>query len=127
MADAVVKAFKLMHHHVAHYDRLKRTLNVSKAAQSRVFIERLLTSAKKIWRRLRMYSGSFSIRNTTVAVEAQSGAMREAAGPDSGIAHGARGSTFKFCRNSYTSQNPEVITLRKRLDKLTPPHVADVR
>jgi hypothetical protein len=82
MADAVVKAFKLMHHYVAHYDRLKRTLNVSKAAQSRVFIE--------------------------------------AAGPDSGIAHGARGSTFKFCRNSYTSQNPEVIKLRKRLDKLTP-------
>ena len=65
--------------YVSNLDRLNRTLNVSKAGQNRAFIERRLTETQVNLVKAEEALKNFQTHNKTVAVEAQSKAMIEAA------------------------------------------------
>ncbi|MFO0767165.1 MAG: GNVR domain-containing protein [Nitrospiraceae bacterium] len=65
--------------YVANLDRLNRTVNVSKAGQNRVFIERRLAETQETMGKAEEALRDFQTKNRTVAVEAQSKVMIEAA------------------------------------------------
>jgi tyrosine-protein kinase Etk/Wzc len=65
--------------YVSTLDQLSRTLNVTKAGQNRAFIERRLSETKSDLEQAEVALKDFQKQNKTVAVEAQSKAMIEAA------------------------------------------------
>jgi uncharacterized protein involved in exopolysaccharide biosynthesis len=65
--------------YVANLDRLNRSVNVSKAGQNRVFIERRLAETVESMGKAEEALKAFQTKNKTVAVEAQSKVMIEAA------------------------------------------------
>lgn len=65
--------------YVANLDRLNRTVNISKAGQNRVFIERRLAETQETMSKAEEALRDFQTKNRTVAVEAQSKVMIEAA------------------------------------------------
>lgn len=65
--------------YVANLDRLNRTVNVSKAGQNRAFIERRLAETQETMGKAEEALRDFQMKNRTVAVEAQSKVMIEAA------------------------------------------------
>ena len=65
--------------YVSHLDRLNHTVTVSKASQNRAFIERRLVETKVGLVKSEDALRDFQTKNKTVAVEAQSKAMIEAA------------------------------------------------
>ena len=64
---------------LANLDRLNHTVNVSKAGQNRAFIERRLVETKVGMVKAEEAFRDFQTKNKTVAVEAQSKVMIEAA------------------------------------------------
>lgn len=103
--------------YVENLDRLNRTLNVSKAAQNRAFIERRLAETRESLVKAEEALKDFQSSNKTVAVEAQSKAMIEAAAMIQGQIM-AQEVQLQVLQNSYTPQNPEVIKLRAGLEEL---------
>ena len=65
--------------YVTHLDRLNRTLNVTKAGQTRVFLERRLAETKINLVREEEALKEFQIKNRAVALEPQAQAMMQAA------------------------------------------------
>lgn len=65
--------------YVANLDQLNRTVNVSKAGQNRAFIERRLAETQETMGKAEEALRDFQMKNRTVAVEAQSKVMIEAA------------------------------------------------
>jgi uncharacterized protein involved in exopolysaccharide biosynthesis len=65
--------------YVSNLDRLNRTLNVSKASQNRAFIEKRLAETRVDLVKAEESLKEFQTHNKTVAVEAQSTAMIQAA------------------------------------------------
>jgi uncharacterized protein involved in exopolysaccharide biosynthesis len=78
-AESPQLASDIANFYASNLDRLNRTLNVSKASQNRVFIERRLTETKVNLVKAEETLKDFQTHNKTVAVEAQSKAMIEAA------------------------------------------------
>ena len=72
-------AADIANYYVANLDRLNRTLNVSKAGQNRAFIERRLAETQVNLAKAEETLKEFQTQNKTVAVEAQSSAMIQAA------------------------------------------------
>ncbi|MFO0732685.1 MAG: GNVR domain-containing protein [Nitrospiraceae bacterium] len=64
---------------MANLDRLNRTVNVAQAGQNRVFIERRLAETQETMGKAEEALRDFQTKNRTVAVEAQSKVMIEAA------------------------------------------------
>lgn len=65
--------------YMSNLDRLNRIVNVSKAGQNRVFIERRLAETQETMARAEEALRDFQMKNKAVAVEAQSRVMIEAA------------------------------------------------
>src|SRR5437867_5827297 len=78
-AKRLALAADIANFYVSNLDRLNRTLNVSKASQNRAFIERRLTETQVNLVKAEETLKDFQTHNKTVAVEAQSKAMIEAA------------------------------------------------
>src|SRR5439155_26550887 len=72
-------AADIANYYVANLDRLNRTLNVSKAGQNRAFIERRMAETQVNLVKAEEALKDFQTHNKTVAVEAQSSAMIQAA------------------------------------------------
>ena len=103
--------------YVTNLDRLNRTLTVTKAGQTRVFLGRRLVETKINLVREEEALREFQVKNKTVAIEPQAQAMMHAAATTQGqiIAHEVQLEVM----NTYLSQdNPEVVRMRSVLDEL---------
>ncbi len=111
------RAAEIANFYVTNLDRLNRTLNVTKASQNRAFIEQRLdeTSAKLIAAEETLKE--FGIQNKTVAVEAQSTAMIEAA------AHvqaqiSAQEVQLEVMKSYMSANNPELSRVQSTIEEL---------
>ena len=103
--------------YVTNLDRLNRTLTVTKAGQTRVFLGRRLVETKINLVREEEALREFQVKNKTVAIEPQAQAMMHAAATTQGqiIAFEVQLEVM----NTYLSQdNPEVVRMRSVLDEL---------
>lgn len=110
-------AADIANYYVSNLDRLNRTLSVSKAGQNRAFIERRLAETQVNLVKAEEALKDFQTHNKTVAVEAQSKAMIEAAAMIQGqiSAHEVQLQVM----NGYLSpDNPELSRVRSGIDEL---------
>lgn len=103
--------------YVSNLDRLNRTLNVSKASQNRAFIERRLTETKGNLVKAEEALKEFQTRNKTVAVEAQSKAMIEAAAIIQGQIT-AQEVQLQVMSSYLSPDNPELSRVRSAIEEL---------
>lgn len=103
--------------YVSHLDRLNRTLNVSKAGQNRAFIERRLTETQVNLVKAEEALKEFQTKNKTVAVEAQSKAMIEAAATIQGQIT-AQEVQLQVMSGYLSPDNPELSRVRSSIDEL---------
>jgi len=103
--------------YVTNLDTLNRTLNVSKAGQQRAFIERRLAETQVHLAKSEEALKEFQTRNKTVAVEAQSKAMIEAAAMIQGqiTAHEVQ---LQVLSTYLSADNPELARVRSGIDEL---------
>ncbi len=103
--------------YVSNLDRLNRTLNVSKVSQNRVFIERRLKETQVNLVKAEEALKDFQTENKTVAIEAQSSAMIEAAAQVQ--AQISAQEVQLQVMNSYLSpSNPELSRVRTGIEEL---------
>jgi uncharacterized protein involved in exopolysaccharide biosynthesis len=103
--------------YVANLDRLNRTLNVSKAGQNRAFIERRLAETQVNLVKAEETLKDFQTHNKTVAVEAQSKAMIEAAATiQAQIA--AQEVQIQVMSSYLSPDNPEFTRVRSGIEEL---------
>jgi len=103
--------------YVSNLDRLNRTLNVSKAGQNRAFIERRLTETQVNLVKAEEALKNFQTHNKTVAVEAQSKAMIEAAAMiQAQIA--AQEVQIQVMSSYLSPDNPEFTRVRSGIEEL---------
>lgn len=103
--------------YVSNLDRLNRTLNVSKAGQNRAFIERRLAETQGNLVKAEETLKDFQTRNKTVAVEAQSKAMIEAAAMIQGQIT-AQEVQLQVMSSYLSPDNPELSRVRSGIDEL---------
>jgi uncharacterized protein involved in exopolysaccharide biosynthesis len=103
--------------YVSNLDRLNRTLNVSKASQNRTFIERRLAETQVNLVRAEEALKEFQTQNKTVAVEAQSKAMIEAAATIQGQIT-AQEVQLQVMSGYLSADNPEMSRVRSSIEEL---------
>jgi uncharacterized protein involved in exopolysaccharide biosynthesis len=103
--------------YVANLDRLNRTLNVSKASQNRAFIERRLTETQVNLVKSEETLKDFQTHNKTVAVEAQSKAMIEAAATIQGQIT-AQEVQLQVMSTYLSPDNPELSRVHSSIEEL---------
>ncbi len=103
--------------YVSNLDRLNRTLNVTKASQNRMFIERRLAETQANLVKAEDALKDFQTHNKTVAVEAQSKAMIEAAATIQGQIT-AQEVQLQVMSTYLSPDNPEVARVRSSLEEL---------
>lgn len=103
--------------YVSNLDRLNRTLNVTKASQNRMFIERRLAETQANLVKAEEALKEFQMHNKTVAVEAQSKAMIEAAATIQGQIT-AQEVQLQVMSTYLSPDNPEVARVRSSLEEL---------
>jgi len=103
--------------YVTNLDRLNRTLNVTKAGQTRAFLERRLAETKINLVREEEELKEFQTKNKTVAVEPQAQAMMQAAAMIQGqiIAQEVQ---LQVMSTYLSPDNPEMARIRSGLDEL---------
>ena len=103
--------------YVTNLDTLNRTLNVSKAGQQRAFIERRLAETQDHLAKAEEALKEFQTHNKTVAVEAQSKAMIEAAATIQGqiTAHEVQ---LQVMSTYLSADNPELARVKSGIDEL---------
>jgi tyrosine-protein kinase Etk/Wzc len=110
-------AADLANFYVSQLDHLNRNLNVSKAGQNRRFIEQRLTETKVGLVKAEEDLRDFQMKNKTVAVEAQSKAMIEAAAHlQAQIA--AQEVQLQVMSTYLSTDNPQLMPLRSSLQEL---------
>ena len=103
--------------YVANLDRLNRTVNVGKASQNRAFIERRLSETQASLVKSEEALRDFQTTNKTVAVEAQSKVMIEAAAMIQGQITAQE--VQLQVMSSYLSQDhPELARVRSSIEEL---------
>lgn len=110
-------AADLANFYVSNLDRLNRTLNVTKASQNRMFIERRLAETQANLVKAEEALKEFQMHNKTVAVEAQSKAMIEAAATIQGQIT-AQEVQLQVMSTYLSPDNPEVARVRSSLEEL---------
>ncbi|HXF93582.1 MAG TPA: Wzz/FepE/Etk N-terminal domain-containing protein [Nitrospiraceae bacterium] len=103
--------------YVSNLDHLNRTLNVSKASHNRAFIEKRLAETHTNLVRAEEALKEFQTHNKTVAVEAQSKAMIEAAATLQGQIT-AQEVQLQVMNTYLSPDNPEVARVRSSLEEL---------
>jgi uncharacterized protein involved in exopolysaccharide biosynthesis len=103
--------------YVSNLDRLNRTLNVSKAGQNRAFIERRLAETQVNLVKAEETLKDFQTHNKTVAVEAQSKAMIEAAATIQGQIM-AQEVQLQVMSAYLSPDNPELSRVRSSIEEL---------
>src|SRR5438093_5640695 len=103
--------------YVANLDRLNQTLNVSKAGQNRAFIERRLSETQVNLVKAEEALKDFQTQNKTVAVEAQSKAMIEAAAMIQGQIT-AQEVQLQVMSSYLSPDNPELSRVRSSIEEL---------
>jgi uncharacterized protein involved in exopolysaccharide biosynthesis len=103
--------------YVTNLDRLNRTMNVSKASHNRAFIEARLADTQVSLIKAEEALKQFQTSNKTVAVEAQSKAMIEAAALIQGQIS-AQEVQLKVMSGYLSPDNPELTRLRSAIDEL---------
>jgi len=103
--------------YVSNLDRLNRTLNVSKASQNRAFIERRLAETQVNLVKAEETLKDFQTHKKTVAVEAQSKAMIEAAATIQGQIT-AQEVQLQVMNSYLSSDNPELSRVRSSIEEL---------
>lgn len=111
------RAAEMANFYVENLDRLNRTLNVSKASQNRAFIEQRLTQVKADLVRAEEALMDFEVRNKTVAVEAQSRAMIEAAATIQGQIT-AQEVQLEVMNTYLSPDNPDLARVRSSIEEL---------
>jgi uncharacterized protein involved in exopolysaccharide biosynthesis len=116
-AKSPVLASDIANFYVANLDRLNRTLNLSKASHNRAFIEKRLADAQVNLVKAEETLKEFQTNNKTVAVEAQSKAMIEAAAMIQGqiSAHEVQ---LQVMSGYMSADNPELSRVRSSIDEL---------
>ncbi|MET0514222.1 MAG: Wzz/FepE/Etk N-terminal domain-containing protein, partial [Nitrospiraceae bacterium] len=114
--DAQVAA-EMANFYVANLDQLNRTVNVSKAGQNRVFIERRLAETIEGMGKAEEALRDFQTKNKTVAVEAQSKVMIEAAAILQGQIT-AQEVQLQVMGTYLSSDNPDVARVRSNVEEL---------
>lgn len=110
-------AADMANYYVSNLDRLNRTLNVSKASQNRAFIERRLAETQINLVKAEEALKEFQTQNKTVAVEAQSKAMIEAAAMIQGQIT-AQEVQLQVMGGYLSPDNPELSRVRSGIDEL---------
>ena len=103
--------------YVANLDHLNQTLNVSKAGQNRAFIERRLVETQVNLVKAEEALKDFQTQNKTVAVEAQSKAMIEAAAMIQGQIT-AQEVQLQVMSSYLSPDNPELSRVRSSIEEL---------
>ena len=103
--------------YVTHLDRLNRTLNVTKAGQTRVFLERRLAESKINQVREEEAFKEFQIKNRAVALEPQAQAMIQAAAMVQAQIM-AQEVQLQVMGTYLSPNNPEMARARSGLDEL---------
>ena len=103
--------------YVTHLDRLNRTLNVTKAGQTRVFLERRLAESKINQVREEEALKEFQIKNRAVALEPQAQAMIQAAAMVQAQIM-AQEVQLQVMGTYLSPNNPEMARARSGLDEL---------
>ena len=103
--------------YVANLDHLNQTLNVSKAGQNRAFIERRLGETQVNLVKAEEALKDFQTQNKTVAVEAQSKAMIEAAAMIQGQIT-AQEVQLQVMSSYLSPDNPELSRVRSSIEEL---------
>jgi uncharacterized protein involved in exopolysaccharide biosynthesis len=103
--------------YVANLDHLNQTLNVSKASQNRAFIERRLGETQVNLVKAEEALKDFQTQNKTVAVEAQSKAMIEAAAMIQGQIT-AQEVQLQVMSSYLSPENPELSRVRSSIEEL---------
>lgn len=111
------RASEIANFYVANLDRLNRTLTVTKAGQNRAFIEGRLAETKVALVKAEEALSDFQAHNLTVAVEAQSKAMIEAAAAVQGQIT-AQEVQLQVMRTYLSPGNPELARARSSLEEL---------
>ncbi len=111
------RAADIANFYVSNLDRLNRTLNVSKAAQNRAFIEKRLAETQANLVKAEEALKDFQTRNKTVAVEAQSKAMIEAAAMIQGQIT-AQEVQLQVMSSYLSPDHPEFVRVRSGIEEL---------
>jgi len=111
-------AAEIANFYVGHLDRLNHTVTVSKASQNRAFIERRLVETKVGLVKGEEALRDFQTKNKTVAVEAQSKAMIEAAAMIQGQIT-AQEVQLEVLSSYLSQDNPELSRVRSSIEQLT--------
>jgi uncharacterized protein involved in exopolysaccharide biosynthesis len=111
------RAADIANFYVSHLDELNRTLNVSKASHNRVFIEKRLAETQMNLVKAEEALKEFQMHNKTVAVEAQSKAMIEAAATIQGQIT-AQEVQLQVMSTYLSQDNPEIARVRSSIEEL---------
>lgn len=111
------RAADIANFYITNLDRLNRTLNVGKAGQNRAFIERRLVETQANLVKAEEALKEFQTQNKTVAVEAQSKAMIEAAAMIQGQIT-AQEVQFQVMGGYLSQDNPELSRIRSSIEEL---------
>jgi len=103
--------------YVSNLERLNQTVNVSKAGQNRAFIERRLAETQVSLVKAEEVLKDFQTQNKTVAVEAQSKAMIEAAAMIQGQIT-AQEVQLQVMGSYLSPDNPELARVRSGIEEL---------
>ncbi len=103
--------------YVANLDRLNRTVNISKASQNRAFIERRLAETQETMAKAEEALRDFQMKNKTVAVEAQSKVMIEAAAMIQAQIT-AQEVQLQVMGTYLSPDNPDLARIRSNIDEL---------
>ncbi len=110
-------AAEIANFYVSNLDRLNRTLTISKASQNRAFIERRLADTQLNLVKAEEALKDFQAHNKTVAVEAQSKAMIEAAAMIQGQIT-AQEVQLQVMSTYLSPDNPELARVRSGIEEL---------
>jgi uncharacterized protein involved in exopolysaccharide biosynthesis len=116
-AESPQLAADIANFYVSNLDRLNQTLNVSKVGQNRKFIEGRLAETQANLVKTEETLKDFQTRNKTVAVEAQSKAMIEAAAMIQGQIM-AQEVQLQVMSGYLSPDNPELSRVRSSIEEL---------
>lgn len=111
------RAADIANFYTTHLDRLNRILNVGKASQNRAFIEKRLAETQVNLVKSEEALKEFQTHNRTVAVEAQSKAMMEAAAAIQGQIT-AQEVQLQVMASYLSLDNPDLARVRSGIEEL---------
>ena len=103
--------------YVTNLDRMNRTVNITKAGQSRAFLERRLAETKVILTQKEGNLKEFQVKNKTFAIEQQAQVMMQTAA----MTHAQIMSEevqLEVLKTYLSPDNPEMVRVRSGLDEL---------